>query len=162
MDYRIGLGYDIHRLVDKRKLIIGGIRIPFSKGLKGHSDADVLIHAISDALLGAMGQGDIGERFPDTDPQYRDLDSAKILAYVKFILKKQGFAVSNIDAVLIAQRPKILSFRNRIRRNICSILKISEKKFNLKGKTNEGLGKIGKGKAIACYAIALIAKGVKK
>ncbi|MDD5595185.1 MAG: 2-C-methyl-D-erythritol 2,4-cyclodiphosphate synthase [Candidatus Omnitrophica bacterium] len=158
MEERIGIGYDIHRLVEGRKLFIGGVEIPYHKGLLGHSDADVLLHAICDALLGACGQGDIGEHFPDTDPKYRDIASTKLLEEACEIIKGKGFLIGNIDSVIIAEEPKLLPLRNKIIKKISQLLKINEEKISLKAKTNEGLDAIGQGQAIACYAVALIEK----
>ncbi len=158
MEERIGIGYDIHRLVEGRKLFIGGEEIPYHKGLLGHSDADVLLHAICDALLGACGQGDIGEHFPDTDPKYRNIASTKLLEDTCEIIKSKGFVIVNIDSVIIAEEPKLLPFRNKIIKKISQILKINEEKISLKAKTNEGLDATGQGQAIACYAVVLIEK----
>lgn len=158
MDYRIGIGYDIHRLVRGRKLFIGGVELPFNKGLLGHSDADCLLHAICDALLGAANQGDIGEHFSDRDPKYLNIASIKLLKKSNEIIRKKGFVINNIDAVLIAQEPKILPFRAKIIKKISEVLKLSEEKISIKAKTNEGLGAVGSGQAIACHAVVLIKK----
>ncbi len=158
---RIGLGYDIHRLVKGRKLFLGGLEIPYTKGLLGHSDADVLIHAICDALLGAVSLGDIGEHFPDTDPLYRNASSLELLKKVNSLIKKNKFSINNIDAVIIAEEPKILPFRDKIKIIIARALKIREDRISIKAKTNEGLGDIGKKKAMAAYAVALISGGKK-
>ncbi|MGA2775682.1 MAG: 2-C-methyl-D-erythritol 2,4-cyclodiphosphate synthase [Candidatus Omnitrophota bacterium] len=158
MEYRIGIGYDIHRLVEGRRLLLGGVEIPYIKGLLGHSDADVLIHAISDALLGAMGEPDIGEHFPDTDPKYLGISSVELLKKVLDILKSKKYRICNIDAVLVAQEPTLVPFKAQIRKKLSEILKIKENCLNVKAKTNEGLGEMGNKEAIACYANALLLK----
>ena len=156
MNYKIGIGYDIHRLVEGRKLFIGGVAIPYSKGLLGHSDADVLIHALCDALLGAAGEPDIGEQFPDTEDKYRNISSVELLRIVNAQLLKEGFTVSNIDTVVIAQEPCLSPFKKEIRLKIAQVLGIKEDCVSVKAKTNEGLGEIGQKEAIACYAAAMI------
>lgn len=159
MKDRVGIGYDIHRLVEGRALFLGGVKIPYRKGLSGHSDADVLLHAVCDALLGAAALGDIGEHFPDTDPAYRDIRSTQILKEVALLLKKHKFTISNIDTVVITEEPKLSSFKCAIRESIARILKIGVVRVAVKAKTNEGLGDLGAKKAIAAYAVALISKG---
>jgi len=159
MSYRIGIGYDIHRLDEDRKLFIGGVEIPYVKGLLGHSDGDVLLHAICDALLGAASIEDIGSLFPDTDPKYHGAASKEFLEGVGNLLKERRFKISNIDTVIVAQEPTISPFRKQIQQSIASILKIKDDQINIKAKTNEGMGEIGKKEAIACYAVALLAKG---
>ncbi|MBU1906355.1 MAG: 2-C-methyl-D-erythritol 2,4-cyclodiphosphate synthase [Candidatus Omnitrophica bacterium] len=159
MSYRIGIGYDIHRLDEDRKLFIGGVEIPYVKGLLGHSDGDVLLHAICDALLGAASIEDIGSLFPDTDPKYHGAASQEFLEGVGNLLKERRFKISNIDTVIVAQEPTISPFRKQIQQSIASILKIKDDQINIKAKTNEGMGEIGKKEAIACYAVALLAKG---
>ncbi|MFA5090757.1 MAG: 2-C-methyl-D-erythritol 2,4-cyclodiphosphate synthase [Candidatus Omnitrophota bacterium] len=156
MKYRIGIGYDIHRLVSGRRFLLGGVDIPHSKGLLGHSDADALLHAICDALLGALGKGDIGELFPDTDPRYKDASSSGLLKEVAGILRRRNFVIRNIDTVVIAEEPKLTLYKDKIRKNICGILNIKEGCVNIKAKTNEGLGEVGRKKAVACWAIAAI------
>ncbi|MBU4346381.1 MAG: 2-C-methyl-D-erythritol 2,4-cyclodiphosphate synthase [Candidatus Omnitrophica bacterium] len=156
MSHRIGIGYDIHRLVDERSLFIGGVQIPYVKGLLGHSDGDVLLHAISDALLGAIGEGDIGQHFPDTDPEYQNISSGKLLKIVNDLVDKKNFVIGNIDTVIIAQEPKLLPFKKQIQQEISRILKIETGKVNIKAKTNEGVGEIGQKEAIACFAIVTI------
>lgn len=156
MPYRIGIGYDIHRLVEGRKLFIGGIEIPYIKGLLGHSDADALLHAISDALLGAIGEADIGEHFPDTDLKYQDASSAELLKKVNNLVEKKGFKISNIDAVVVAQEPKLSPFKKQIQQSIADLLRINLDDVGIKAKTNEGLGEVGLGEAIACYAVVMI------
>jgi len=156
MEYKIGIGYDIHCLVDDRKLFIGGVEIPYVKGLLGHSDGDVLIHAICDALLGAIGEGDIGEHFPDTDPKYHDISSLELLKIVADLVRKQNYQIHNIDTVIIAQEPKLLPFKKQIRQSIAGTLKIKENRLNLKAKTNQGLGEIGRKEAVASYSVAML------
>ncbi|MEW6170717.1 MAG: 2-C-methyl-D-erythritol 2,4-cyclodiphosphate synthase [Candidatus Omnitrophota bacterium] len=155
---RIGLGYDIHPLVEKRKLFLGGIEIPFAKGLLGHSDADVLIHAISDALLGAMAKDDIGKHFPDSDPKYKDISSIELLKIVFDLVKANSFKISNIDTVILAEEPKIEPFRDRMREKIADTLNIDKNDINIKATTQEGLGLIGQNEAIASYAVVLLEK----
>ncbi|WP_058486078.1 2-C-methyl-D-erythritol 2,4-cyclodiphosphate synthase [Defluviitalea phaphyphila] len=153
---RIGMGYDVHRLVDNKKLIIGGVTIPYKKGLLGHSDADVLLHAIMDALLGAAAKGDIGKHFPDTDNKYKGVSSIKLLKEVKNILDKEGFSIYNIDSTIIAQKPKMAPFIEDMRKNIADVLEINVDQINIKATTEEGLGFTGEEKGIASYAICLI------
>jgi len=152
MSYKIGIGYDIHRLVEGRKLFLGGVEIPYIKGLLGHSDGDALLHAICDALLGALGEGDIGEHFPDTDPQYHNLSSVELLKAVKNLVEEKKFMIVNVDTVVIAQEPKLIPFKKQIRGKIAQILDIKEDCVNIKAKTNEGLGEIGREEGIAAYA----------
>ncbi len=156
MEYKIGIGYDIHRLAADRKLFIGGVEIPYIKGLLGHSDGDALIHAICDALLGAIGEGDIGEHFPDTDPKYHGISSLELLRIVAGLVRKQGYGICNIDTVIIAQEPRLSPFKKQIRESIAGALKIKESCVNIKAKTNEGLGEIGKKEAVASYAVAML------
>lgn len=155
---RIGLGYDIHPLVEKRKLFLGGVEIPFTKGLLGHSDADVLIHAISDALLGAMAKDDIGKHFPDNDPKYKNISSIELLKIVFDLVKASSFKISNIDTVILAEEPKIEPFRDRMREKIANTLNIDKNNINIKATTQEGLGLIGQNEAIASYAVVLLEK----
>jgi len=156
MTYRIGIGYDIHRLVEGRKLFIGGIEIPYIKGLLGHSDADVLIHAICDALLGAVAEGDIGEHFPDTDPKYHNISSTELLKIVAGLIENKGFVINNLDSVVIAQEPVLSPFKKQMQEKIAQILQLKAAEVNIKAKTNEGLGEIGRKEAIACYAVVVI------
>jgi 2-C-methyl-D-erythritol 2,4-cyclodiphosphate synthase len=158
MKYRIGIGYDIHRLVKGRKLFLGGMNIPYEKGLLGHSDGDVILHAICDSLLGAMGEKDLGEFFSDKDPKYKGISSIEILKYVNNLLKKKDYKVDNIDTVVIARRPYLSPFKSKISEKISKILKIDKDSINIKAKTDQRLGEIGKGKAIACYAVCLVVK----
>lgn len=155
---RIGMGYDVHRLVEGRRLILGGVEIPYEKGLLGHSDADVLLHAIADALLGAAALGDIGRHFPDTDPHCKDISSITILEKVNTLLKGKHFRVNNIDATIITQSPKMLPHIEKMRANIAAALKITAEQVNIKATTEEGLGFTGKGEGIAANAAALIEK----
>lgn len=155
---RIGTGYDVHKLVEDRKLILGGVEIPFEKGLLGHSDADVLVHAIMDALLGAMGKGDIGKLFPDTDEQYKGISSLKLLADVENVLTEAGYKISNIDSTIIAQRPKMAPHIDQMRKNIADVLKLDESYVNVKATTEEGLGFTGQELGIASQAVCLLEK----
>jgi len=159
MTYRVGIGYDIHRLLEGRSLFIGGIEIPYNRGLLGHSDGDVLLHALCDALLGASCQGDIGEHFPDTDPRYHGIASEELLEEVCALTTEKGFSIQNVDAVVIAQEPILAPFKKKMQERIASILKISFETVNVKAKTNEGLGELGKKEAIAAYAAVLLSKG---
>lgn len=158
MKYKIGIGYDIHRLVRRRALVLGGVDVPFAKGLLGHSDGDCLIHAVIDGLLGAMGQGDIGRLFPDTDPKYKDIRSTELLKNVAARLKKMRLSIVNIDAVIIAERPKLSPYIDDMKSALAATLKIDAGDIGLKAKTNEGLGDIGRGRAIASWASVLLKK----
>lgn len=153
---RIGMGYDVHKLVENRKLILGGVEIPYEKGLLGHSDADVLVHAIMDALLGAMGKGDIGKHFPDTDDKYRGISSMRLLAEVEKIIHKEGYKITNIDSTVIAQRPKMASYIQEMRENIAAVLSIDISRINVKATTEEGMGFTGQGFGISAQAICLL------
>lgn len=153
---RIGFGYDVHRLVPGRALILGGVTIPFEKGLLGHSDADVLLHAVSDALLGAAAMGDIGHHFPDSDIRYKNVNSLNLLEQVGQMLIRQGYQVENIDATIIAQAPKISPYRQEMQLNIANALDIERSCAHVKATTTEGLGHIGKGEGIAAACVALI------
>lgn len=155
---RIGFGYDVHRLVKDRKLILGGVDIPYEKGLLGHSDADVLIHAIMDALLGAAALGDIGKHFPDTDEKYKGISSVVLLEHVGRLLEENMFIIENIDATVIAQRPKIGPFREEMIENIAKALGISVNQVNVKATTEEGLGFTGNGEGISAQAVCLLAQ----
>jgi 2-C-methyl-D-erythritol 2,4-cyclodiphosphate synthase len=158
---RVGLGYDIHRLVPGRKLVLGGVTIPFDKGLIGHSDADVLVHAVCDALLGAANLGDIGVHFPDTDPTFKGISSIKLLAKTHRMVKNNGFKIINIDSVIFIETPKISPFRDEMRKNIALAIEIDPDCINVKATTTEGLGIIGKGEGIGAMCVALIAPGTK-
>lgn len=153
---RVGHGYDVHRLVEGRKLILGGVEIPWEKGLLGHSDADVLVHAVMDALLGAAGLWDIGHAFPDNDPAYAGIDSMLLLARVRDMLTEKGYTVGNVDATILAQRPKLAGHIPQMRRNIAQVLEIEEDCINVKATTEEGLGFTGSGEGMAAHAVALL------
>jgi 2-C-methyl-D-erythritol 2,4-cyclodiphosphate synthase len=153
---RIGFGYDVHRLVEGRKLVIGGVEIPHAKGLAGHSDADVLLHAICDGLLGAMGEGDIGKHFPDTDPQFRGISSLKLLRRVTAILAERNLSVGNLDTMVIAEQPRIMPYIPSMRAQIAEAMQIAEEKVNIKATTSEGLGFVGEGEGIVAYAVVLL------
>ena len=153
---RIGHGYDVHKLVENRRLILGGVDIPYEKGLLGHSDADVLLHAISDALLGAAGFGDIGGMFPDTDPAFKDADSLQLLQQVVARLQENGYTVGNIDATVLAQRPKLAPFIPTMRQNIANACGVEPGAVNVKATTEEGLGFTGAGDGIAAHAVCII------
>lgn len=155
---RIGSGYDVHKLVKERKLILGGVEIPYEKGLLGHSDADVLLHAIMDALLGAAALGDIGTHFPDTNVVYKDADSLKLLSKVLYLISETGYCIINIDATIIAQKPKLAPYLSKMCENIAHILKIDRNQVNVKATTEEGLGFTGAGEGIAATAVCLIEK----
>jgi 2-C-methyl-D-erythritol 2,4-cyclodiphosphate synthase len=156
---RIGQGFDVHALVEGRKLIIGGVEIPFTLGLEGHSDADVLLHAISDALLGAAGLGDIGRHFPDSDPQYRGIDSRRLLRHVARQLKEAGYRVVNVDATIIAQAPKMAPHIPQMVKHIAADLEAAEDCINVKATTTEKLGFTGRGQGIAAQAVCLLTRG---
>lgn len=151
---RFGMGYDVHQLVEGRKLIIGGVDIPFEKGLLGHSDADVLLHAISDALLGAAALGDIGKHFPDTDERYKGADSLKLLEEVGRLLAEKGYTVGNVDATIVAQKPKMAPHIPVMRENIARVLHVDVDRINVKATTEEHLGLTGSGQGISAYAVA--------
>ncbi len=153
---RVGMGYDVHRLTENRKLILGGVEIPYEKGLLGHSDADVLLHAIMDALLGAAALGDIGKHFPDTDPAYEGISSIKLLEHVGELLEQNNYVIENIDATIIAQRPKMLPHIPQMRKNVARALGIEESQINIKATTEEGLGFTGSGEGISSQAICLL------
>lgn len=155
---RFGIGYDVHRLVEGRKLIIGGVNIPYELGLLGHSDADVLLHAIADALLGAAAMGDIGKHFPDTDERYKDADSSKLLGEVVVLLANEGYKIGNVDATIVAQKPKMKDYIPLMRENIANILGIDVGAVNVKATTEEGLGFTGMSEGMSAYAIAGIYK----
>ncbi|HBA63917.1 MAG TPA: 2-C-methyl-D-erythritol 2,4-cyclodiphosphate synthase [Lachnospiraceae bacterium] len=155
---RVGMGYDVHRLTEGRDLILGGVNIPYEKGLLGHSDADVLLHAIMDALLGAAALGDIGKHFPDTDPTYKGISSLKLLEHVGRLLEDQLYVIENIDATIIAQRPKMAPYIDAMRKNIAETLHISVEQVNVKATTEEGLGFTGSGEGISSQAICALEK----
>ena len=153
---RIGHGYDVHRLVEGRDLILGGVKIPYEKGLLGHSDADVLLHAVMDALLGAAALGDIGKHFPDTDPAYKGADSGKLLAAVKEKIAEAGYRVGNVDVTMIAQKPKLKDYIPQMVKNIAGILEVAEGQINVKATTEEHLGFTGRKEGVSAHAVALI------
>lgn len=153
---RIGHGYDVHRLVEGRDLIIGGVKIPFEKGLDGHSDADVLLHAVSDALLGAAGLGDIGKHFPDTDPAYKGADSGMLLSVVGDRIREKGYSVGNVDVTMVAQKPKLRPYIPMMEENVAKFLHISVDRVNIKATTEEMLGFTGDGSGMSCYAVCLL------
>ena len=153
---RIGMGYDVHRLVEERELVIGGVKIPYEKGLLGHSDADVLLHAVMDALLGAAALGDIGKHFPDTDPKYRGISSLELLRQVGDMLSEKGFLIENIDATIIAQAPKMRPFIDTMRENIASVLELDVDHVSVKATTEEGLGFTGTGEGISAQAVCML------
>lgn len=157
--FRTGIGYDIHRFVDGRKLFLGGVEIPYIKGLLGHSDADVLLHAVCDALLGAIGAGDVGEHFPDTDPKYAGISSVELLKQVVKQVKAAGYRIGNIDTIVIAEEPKLAPFKKKIQGSIAGLLGIEEGCVNVKAKTNEGLDEVGSKNAIASFATVTVYKG---
>ena len=153
---RVGMGYDVHRLTAGRKLILGGVEIPYGKGLLGHSDADVLVHAVMDALLGAAALGDIGKHFPDTDPEYEGISSIRLLEHVGRLLDEKGYVIENIDATIIAQRPKMRPYIDQMRENIAEALKIETDQVNVKATTEEGLGFTGSGEGISSQAVCAL------
>lgn len=153
---RIGHGYDVHRLVAERKLILGGVDIPYEKGLLGHSDADVLLHAVSDALLGAAALGDIGKHFPDTDPAFKDADSRKLLRYVVKLINDKGYKVGNVDCTVIAQKPKLKDYIDTMRKNIADDCGVDVSCINVKATTEENLGFTGDGSGISAHAVCII------
>lgn len=153
---RIGHGYDVHRLVEERDLILGGVHVPYEKGLLGHSDADVLTHAVMDALLGAAGMGDIGQHFPDTDPTFSGADSLKLLDHVVSLLAQAGWEIGNVDATILAQKPKLASYIPEMRQNLARHMYISEHQVNVKATTEEKLGFTGSGQGMAAHAVCLL------
>jgi 2-C-methyl-D-erythritol 2,4-cyclodiphosphate synthase len=155
---RIGTGYDLHRLVGARPLILAGVTIPFEQGLLGHSDADVVCHAVTDAVLGAAALGDIGQFFPDTDAEWKDANSLELLRRAIAAVHEAGYTVVNVDATIIAERPKLLSYVHAMRANLAAALAIEVSAVSVKGKTNEQVGEMGRGEAMACHAVALLAK----
>jgi len=156
---RVGFGYDVHPLAPNRPLILGGVRIPYLYGLQGHSDADVLLHAICNALLGAIAAGDIGRHFPDTDLKYRDIKSTLLLKSVMAMVKEKGFRLLNIDTTIVAQKPKLLDFIPRMVNEIAQVVEIDTSRINVKATTTEGLGFTGRGEGIAAYAVVLVEEG---
>lgn len=156
MNMRIGFGYDVHRFVENRRLILGAVEVPYIKGLEGHSDADVLLHAICDALIGAAGEGDIGKHFPDTSPEFKDISSLKLLRRVFLLLREKGFMVNNIDSTIVAQEPKLADYIPEMVENIAVVLEMDNSAVNVKATTSEGLGFIGRVEGISAYALATI------
>jgi 2-C-methyl-D-erythritol 2,4-cyclodiphosphate synthase len=153
---RTGIGYDVHRLVTGRKLVLGGTEIPYEKGLLGHSDADVLVHAVCDALLGASGLGDIGLHFPDTDPKYKNISSLKLLAQTNVMVRKKGLTILNIDTIIFAEAPKIGPYRKSMQKNLAAAVNVDPDCVNIKATTTEGLGVIGKGEGIGAMCVVLV------
>ena len=160
MNFRIGHGYDLHRLVEGRKLILGGVDIPFEKGLLGHSDADVAVHALMDALLGALALGDIGKHFPDSDPEYAGISSILLLKKVYELISRENYILSNADITIIAQRPKLLPYIPEMRKNIAEALGCDISEISVKATTEEGLGFTGSGEAISSHAVCILQKNI--
>lgn len=156
MNIRIGQGYDVHRLVQGRTMIIGGVEIPSEKGILGHSDADVLLHAVCDAMLGALALGDIGKHFPDTDPKFKDISSLKLLEHVSALIYSKGFSVVNVDSTVVLQKPKIGPYVDAMRMNIAGILQISSDAVSIKATTSEGMGFTGAGEGVVAHAVVLL------
>jgi 2-C-methyl-D-erythritol 2,4-cyclodiphosphate synthase len=154
--FRIGVGYDSHRFVEGRALVLGGERIPHTAGLKGHSDGDALCHAITDAILGAASRGDIGRHFPDTDPQYRGANSLELLRQARQVVREAGYAVVNVDAVIITEQPKLAPHIDRMRATLATALEVAVDDVGVKGKTNEGMGEAGRGEGLVVHAVALL------
>ena len=157
-DFRIGQGFDLHRLTEGRRHVLGGLQIPFELGLLGHSDADVLVHAIMDAMLGALSLGDIGKHFPPSDEKYKDISSIKLLNYVQNLITENGYKIVNIDSTILAQRPKLLPYINNIKQNLADNLNVEQSRVSVKATTTEGTDDVGKGLAIAAQAIVLLEK----
>jgi len=162
VEFRAGIGTDVHRLVDGRKLMLGGVQIPFAMGLLGHSDGDVVLHAVADAILGAAGMGDIGTLFPDADPKWKDADSKGFLLAIKEKLTEKKWEVVNVDVTIHAEQPRLEAFKGQIKRVIAGLLQIDFNAVNVKAKTNNGLGEIGEGEAIGATAVAMLRKKVKR
>ncbi|MBQ2251663.1 MAG: 2-C-methyl-D-erythritol 2,4-cyclodiphosphate synthase [Clostridia bacterium] len=160
MNFRIGHGYDLHRLVEDRRLILGGVDIPFEKGLLGHSDADVAVHALMDALLGALALGDIGKHFPDNDPAYKGISSILLLEKVFELITRENYTLSNADITIIAQRPKLLPYIPEMRKNVAEALGCDISKISIKATTEEGLGFTGSGEAISAHAVCILQKNI--
>lgn len=156
MNFRVGVGYDIHALVQGRPLILGGVEVPYDLGLKGHSDADVLLHSITDAILGAAALGDIGQHFPDTDEAYKDADSLTLLSKIHSVIKKEGYSIGNIDATIIAEAPKMMTYIDEMRGNISRTLNCKLSQVSVKATTNEKLGALGQHQGIAVHSVALL------
>jgi 2-C-methyl-D-erythritol 2,4-cyclodiphosphate synthase len=156
--YRIGMGYDVHPFAEKRPLILGGLTIPYRQGLAGHSDADCLVHAICDALLGAISEEDLGRHFPDSDPRYKDVESLLLLKKVVKMVEQKGFRITNIDATVVAQAPQLAPYRSQMEEKIAQTVGVEDEQVNVKATTTEGLGFIGRGEGIAAYAVVLVEK----
>ncbi len=159
MNYRVGIGYDIHRFAPGRKLMLGGVEVPHTHGLDGHSDADVVLHAVCDALLGAAGMGDIGEHYPNTDPKYKNISSSVLLKTTNQKVNDAGYKVGNVDIMIMAEQPKLQAYKPKMRFHIAFELAVDESQVNIKAGTNEGLGAIGQGQGIAAYAVVGLIKG---
>ncbi|MCD5401253.1 2-C-methyl-D-erythritol 2,4-cyclodiphosphate synthase [candidate division NPL-UPA2 bacterium] len=155
---QVGMGFDVHQLVEGRKLILGGVEIPFPRGLAGYSDGDVLLHALGDALLGAAGQGDIGQHFPDDDPQYKGISSLVLLERICEIIRREHFIINNIDSIIVAEKPRLSPYLGGMKDKLAPILKLSEKLINIKATTSEGLGFTGREEGIAAYAVATLTR----
>ena len=160
--FRVGFGYDVHCLVEGRRLILGGIDIPWEKGLFGHSDADVLVHAIMDGILGALGRGDIGRHFPDTNPAYKDGDSLLMLQEVILMAREDGYSINNIDSTIVAQKPKLAPYIDRMREKLSGILDVDVGRVNIKATTTEGMGFAGKGEGMEAYSVVSLVKTSKE
>jgi len=152
MTVRVGLGYDVHRFVKGRKLFLGGVEIPYTYGLEGHSDADAVLHSLCDAIIGALAKGDIGEHFPNTDPKYKDIQSTKLLEKVIALMKEERFSIGNIDLMILAQEPQIKQFKQKMVETIAGICGVDTTSVNVKATTNEGMGFVGRKEGVACYA----------
>jgi len=153
---KVGIGYDIHRLVEERKLLLCGVEIPYFKGLLGYSDGDVVMHAVADAMLGALSLGDIGQHFPNTDPEFKDISSSEIIKRVRGMVEARNYAVNNVDTIILAEEPKVYPFRDKMVESMAAALAIDKARINIKATTNEGVGSIGKGEAIAAYAVVTL------
>jgi 2-C-methyl-D-erythritol 2,4-cyclodiphosphate synthase len=153
---KVGIGYDIHRLVEERKLLLCGVEIPYFKGLLGYSDGDVVMHAVADAMLGALSLGDIGQHFPNTDPEFKDISSSEIIKRVRDMIEARNYAVNNVDTIILAEEPKVYPFRDKMVESMAAALAIDKARINIKATTNEGVGSIGKGDAIAAYAVVTL------
>ena len=161
-EFRAGIGYDVHRMAEGRRLILGGVEIPHEKGLMGHSDADVVSHAVTDALLGAAALGDIGEHFPPSDPKWKDAPGRVFLSHARELLARNGFSIVHLDVVVVIERPKLLPYREQIRRSLAQALGLAESAVSLKAKTAEGLGAVGEGLAAEAQAVATVVRQVKR
>ena len=162
MNIRVGIGYDLHRFVEGRKLWLGGIEIPYIKGLMGHSDADVVLHAIASAILGAIGAGDLGHHFPDSDSKWKNASSQKLLQHVMTLVGRGGFKVGNIDVMVLAEEPRLEPFKVRMAEKVAAMVGVSKKEVNIKATTSEGIGPIGHKEAMAAYAVVLVEKRKKR